>query len=132
MQNPWGSDRLQRRSRLHRGRRLEFLGLVHLPLDLLVRAAHAVVLRLAAYGWVGRLPTWGQGNKLFNGVTRAHCACRMANRKLRMVLYGAKTRLDIIVGSRLLSRVSSMKLTKGHGGLEQPGNEPMWTFAPMA
>ena len=88
--------------------RCELLRRVGLPFEGLIRAAQAAVLPLAAYGWVGRRPTWKQGNSLFNALTRAHGAARMANNSIRKVLYGARTHLDLITGTRLLRRVHAM------------------------
>ena len=111
-------------------RRADLLYTVGLPWEGLLRAGQSAVIGLAAYGWVGRRPTWGHSNRIFNGLTKAHNACRMANNRLRKVLYGAKTHLDIIFGSRLLTRVQKMRrrgvLTWSSNAASQTGLLRRW------
>ena len=127
-------------------RRADLLGKVGLPFDILTRACHCVVTSLAAYGWVGRRPTWEHANHVFDGIAKAHSACRLANNKIRKVLSGARCHLDLVVVMRLFKRKRAMlALCRGPttplarpdscadglrstvGAREVPGNGSIWT-----
>lgn len=62
---------------------------------------------VASYGWVGRVPTDSTSLQLFRAWTK-HRACRSASLFIKQILYGAKTHLDIIIGCRLVKRVSRL------------------------
>ena len=89
-------------------RRADLLCLARLHLPRLVWATSSLVQGVAAYGWVGKQPSWTEANKLFNICTRGHAACRMANNRLRMILYGASSHLNLVRASRLARRAGNM------------------------
>lgn len=66
-----------------------------------------MVMPVASYGWVGRVPTDSTSLQLFRAWTK-HRACRSASLFIKQILYGAKTHLDIIIGCRLVKRVSRL------------------------
>lgn len=92
-------------------RRAELLRSAGIPLDRVISAARSLVTPVAAYGWVGRLPTKTDCKKLFVALTK-HGPCRFASPMIRGVLYGSITNLESVVAQRTLARASRF-LKKG-------------------
>ena len=89
-------------------RRADLLCLARLHLPRLAWATSSLIQGVAAYGWVGKQPSWTKANALFNVCTRGHAACRVANNRLRLILYGAATHLNLVWASRLVRRAGTM------------------------
>ena len=62
---------------------------------------------VASYGWVGRVPNDTTSLQLFRAWTK-HRACKSASPFIKQILFGAKAHLDIIIGCRLVTRVSRL------------------------
>ena len=104
------ADDPEETSRLQRARsRALLLDAAKLPTDLLLKHARTFVLPLCTYGWTGKIPTIRAGDALFNKLTVATHTARMANRELRMVVYGASLHLDALWGTRAFARVTRLR-----------------------
>ena len=96
--------------RLNKGhRRLHLLSCLKLPFEQFLPCYRALVLPVVTYGWIGKLPGRTRSNAIFTDLSTAMGTLRLANGRLREVVYGANTHLDAVLGQRLFARVSKLK-----------------------
>eukprot|EP00435_Cladocopium_sp_Y103_P051717 s742_g16.t1 len=88
--------------------RADLLRHTGLALDQVIRAGAALVTSVAAYGWIGRLPTKRDGKKPFAALTK-HGACKAASPFIRNVLYGCTTNLEAVVAQRTIARAHRLQ-----------------------
>ena len=93
-----------------------------------VRAPRTWCVSKAAYGWIGRLPTLTDADKVFAAAAVASATCRMANKHLRAATYGAILYLDCVVPSGLLSKLT--KLLAMERQRLVPAGDRTWTAKP--
>ena len=77
-------------------------------------AHQAFVLSVASYGWIGRAPTQGSCERVFNLLSKSFRSGMVASRNLRKVFYRATTHLGMTVLARAWKRMAQLR----HRGLE--------------
>ena len=96
--------------RLNKGlRRLHLLAMIKLPFERFLPCYRSLVLPVMTYGWIGKLPGRTRSNGLFSALSTAMSTLRLANDRIREVVYGGNTHLDAVLGQRLFARVCKLK-----------------------
>ena len=69
----------------------------------------SLVLPVMTFGWIGKLPGRTRSNELFTALSTAMGTLKLANDRIREVVYGGNTHLDAVLGQRLFARVFKLK-----------------------
>ena len=96
--------------RLSKGlRRLHLLALIKLPFERFLPCYRSLVLPVMTYAWIGKLPGRTRSNGLFSALSIAMGTLRLANDRIREVVYGGNTHLDAVLRQRLFGKVCKLK-----------------------